>query len=99
MPVLTGNHGLQDMALEMAFRLASDINFGADSQSLSAEEQGTLAETHFANELDLTRTHRHTNNLSATVGFAYVIQDDAMATIVRLDEDVTWFYLMLNSIF
>ena len=99
MPVHTGNHGLQDMALEMAFRPASDINFGADSHSFSAEEQGVLAETHFANELDLTLTHRYTSNLSATVGFAYVIQDDAMAMIGRLDEDMTWFYLMLNSIF
>ena len=83
----------------MAFRPASDINFGADSHSFSAEEQGVLAETHFANELDLTLTHRYTSNLSATVGFAYVVQDDAMATIGRLDEDMTWFYVMLNSIF
>ena len=99
LPVHTGNHGLQDMALKMAFRPTSDINFGADFHSFSAAEQGALTETHFANELDLTLTHRYTSNLSATVGFAYVVQDDAMATIGRLDEDMTWFYVMLNSIF
>ncbi|MDG2241342.1 MAG: hypothetical protein P8L30_14150 [Longimicrobiales bacterium] len=98
MPAHTGSHGLQDRALEMAFRPARDINFGADSHSFSAEEQGALAEIHSANELDLTRTPRYTSKLSATMGFAYVIQHDAMATIGRLDEDMTWFYLMLNSI-
>jgi alginate export protein len=99
LPVDTGGRGLQDMALKLAFRPNSDVSFGADLHSFSAAEQGTLADSHFANELDLTLSHRYTSNLSATVGFSYVMQDDAMATIGRLDENLTWFYVMLNSIF
>jgi len=98
-PAHTMNAGLQDMAVKLAWRPQTDISFGADFHSFSAAEQGTLSTSHFGNELDFTLSHRYSANMSATVGFAHVLQDDAFAEIGRLSEDMTWFYVMLNAIF
>lgn len=98
-PAHTMNAGLQDMAVKLAWRPQTDISLGADFHSFSAAQQGTLSTSHFGNELDLSLSHRYTANMSATLGFAHVLQDDGFAEIGRLSEDMTWFYIMLNAIF
>jgi Alginate export len=98
-PKNTGGAGLQDMAVKFNWKPRPAIRFAADLHSFSAAEQGTLSDSHFANELDLTLSHRYTENLSATVGFSYVDQDAALAEVGRLSENMTWFYVMLDAIF
>lgn len=97
-PVHTGGAGLVDMAAKLSWT-ASGVRFGADFHSFSAAEQGGLTSTHFANELDLTLSHRYTPNLVLTTGFSYVDQDDALAEVGRLSENMHWFYLQLDAIF
>jgi hypothetical protein len=98
-PVHTGGAGLQDMALKLSYTGVQGVRFGADFHSFSAAEQGGLSSTHFANEIDLTLSHRYTPNLVLTTGFSYVVQDDALAEIGRLNENMHWFYLQLDAIF
>ncbi len=98
-PLNTGGAGLQDMAVKLNWKPEAAIRFAADLHSFSAAEQGTLSDSHFANELDLTLSHRYTEHLSATVGFSYVDQDAALAEVGRLSENMTWFYVMLDAIF
>jgi Alginate export len=98
-PKNTGGAGLQDMAVKFNWKPRPAIRFAADLHSFSAAEQGTLSDSHFANELDLTLSHRYTEHLSATVGFSYVDQDAALAEVGRLSENMTWFYVMLDAVF
>lgn len=98
-PVHTGGAGLQDMAAKFSWTSANGIRIGADLHSFSAAEQGGLSSTHFANELDLTVSHRYTPNLVLTTGFSYVDQDDALGDIGRLSDNMHWFYLQLDAIF
>jgi hypothetical protein len=72
---------------------------GADFHSFSAAEQGSLSTSHFANELDLTGSHRYTPNLTMVTGLSFVMQDDALSEIGRLSEDMTWVYVMFNATF
>ena len=98
-PVHTGGAGLQDMAVKFSWTPTDRVRLGADLHSFSAAEQGLLSTSHFANELDLTLTHRYTPNLTMVTGLSFVMQDDALEEIGRLSEDMTWFYVMLNAVF
>lgn len=60
---------------------------------------GPLSGTHLSNELDLTVSRRYGEHLGATAGLSLVMQDDPLAEIGRLGEDMTWFYLMLDALF
>jgi Alginate export len=99
MPVHTGGAGLQDVAVKLLWTPWADGALGLDAHSFRAAKQGTFASARFGEELDLTVRHRLTNHLSSTLGFAYVLQGDLLAEIGRLDEDMKWFYLMLNATF
>jgi len=98
-PVHTGGSGLQDMAAKFLWRAGDHVSVGADVHSFHAAEQRSLTDTHFANEFDLTLTHRYSQNLGATVGFAKVFQDEALGQIGRLSKNMTWFYVMLDAHF
>jgi len=98
-PAHTAGAGLQDMALKLLWTPTSRLSVGGDVHSFSAAEQGSLSGSHFGEELDLTIRHRYSERFSAAVGFSYVIQDDPLAEIGRLDEDLSWFYVMLNAAF
>ena len=98
-PVHTGGAGLQDMALKLSWTPADRTRLGADFHSFYAAEEGGLSSTHFANEIDLTLSHRVTSNFVLTTGLSYVNQDDALAEIGRLNENMHWFYLQLDAIF
>lgn len=98
-PVHTGGRGLQDAALKLSLGLADDVDLGVDLHSFSAARDQGLDSGHFANELDLTLTHRYSSALSLTAGFSFVQQDDALAAVGRLAEDMTFGYVMLNATF
>ena len=87
------------MALKLLWTPTSTLSVGGDMHRFNAAEQGTLSGSHFGDELDLTIRHRYSERFSAAVGFSYVIQDDPLAEIGRLDEDLSWFYVMLNAAF
>jgi hypothetical protein len=98
-PVHTGGAGLQDLALKFGYNATERVRVGADFHSFSAAEQGSLSSSHFANEVDLTLSHRYTANLALTAGYSFVQQDDALAEIGRLSENMHWFYVQLDAIF
>ncbi|MDH3269992.1 MAG: alginate export family protein [Gemmatimonadota bacterium] len=98
-PAHTGGAGLQDLALKLAFQPGGAFSAGVDLHSFRAAEQGTLTETRFGEELDLTLTHRYSEHLSATAGLGYVWQAEGFAEIGRLGENMTWIYVMMNASF
>lgn len=98
-PAHTGGAGLQDMALKLEFRPATDLTVGLDVHSFRAASADVLTEDHFGEELDLTVTHPYMDNLTATLGLSRVFQGEGLAEIGRLSEDMTWFYVMLNATF
>ena len=98
-PTHTGQRGLQDMAVKLVWAPNATTSLGVDLHSFSAAEQGSLSTSHFANEVDVTLSHRYTPHLGATVGASFVFEDDALAEIGRLSERMTWFYVMFDASF
>jgi hypothetical protein len=98
-PAHTGGLGLQDAALKLAARPRDDVRLNADLHVFLLAKTGTLASGHLGEELDLTANYRYTNNLGTTLGFSFVLQDDAWAAIGRLTENLAWFYAMLDLTF
>jgi hypothetical protein len=99
LPAHTGGAGLQDMAVKLSWRPTDAIGIGADLHSFRTAKQGSLSGSHFGEEIDLTVSHRYSDYLSATAGFSYVFQDDPLAEVGRLSENLKWFYLMLSASF
>lgn len=97
-PVHTAGHGLQDLAVKLHWLPTDGVRFAADLHSFSAADDTGLAESHFANEVDLTLSHRYTPNLTLTAGYSYVQQDDGIAAVRGLQKDMHWFYLMLDAV-
>jgi hypothetical protein len=98
-PVHTGGAGLRDVALKGSWAFAEEVTLAADLHRFSAVEQGDLSTTHFADELDVTLTHRYSSNLGVTAGFSYVSAGDAITEIGRLPDDLTWVYVMFDAVF
>jgi hypothetical protein len=98
-PANTAGHGLQDRAVKLSLRPASDLAVEADVHSFAAARRGTLSTPHYADEVDLTVTQRCSPNLSAMAGMARVLQDRGMAEIGRLDRNMTWAFLMVDVVF
>lgn len=98
-PAHTGGAGLQDIALKLDLELRDDLLAGVEAHSFLAAEDAGLSGSHFADELDLWLTHRYTANLGVTAGFSYVVQDDPLAEVGRLGDDMTWFYVMFDAVF
>ncbi len=98
-PAQTGGRGLQDLALKVSWKPTGRMSVGADLHTFRAAEQGTLSTAHFADELDLTVSHQYTSHLALVAGLSLVRQDDALAEIGRLSQNMTWGYLMLNAAF
>jgi hypothetical protein len=98
-PVHTAGAGLQDVALKFTWDPTDEVRIGADLHSFSATKQGSLSSNHFANELDLTLSHRYTPHLTMVTGLSFVMQGDLLGEIGRLSEDMTWGYVMFNAVF
>jgi hypothetical protein len=98
-PAHTAGAGLQDLALKLAWSPRPDLSVAVDVHSFRAAQQGVLSESHFGDEVDLSLRHGFSGHLLGAMGFSYVIQDQALAEIGRLSEDLSWFYLMLNATF
>ncbi|MDH5590015.1 MAG: alginate export family protein [Gemmatimonadota bacterium] len=101
-PAHTGGHGLRDMAVKLNWSPAPDVSVGADLHTFRAAQQSTLTTAKFADELDLTVSHRYTPNLTMTSGLSYVRNADGLTEIGHRfagSESITWFYMMLNATF
>ncbi len=98
-PTHTGGAGLQDLAVKLLYRPASDLSIGLDLHSFRAAEGAGLTDRHFGEEVDLTVTRPYMENLTATVGLSRVFHANGLTEIGRLSEDMTWFYVMLNATF
>jgi hypothetical protein len=98
-PAHTAGAGLQDLALKLAYRGSDRVTAGLDAHSFHAAKQGTLTETNFGEEVDLTVTHRTSDALTTTFGLSRVWQGAALGEIGRLSKNMNWFYLMVNAAF
>lgn len=99
LPAHTANAGLQDLAAKFSWTASPTTTLGADYHMFRAANQGSLADSHFADEIDVTVRHQYTEHLNITGGLSRVFRIDALEEIGRLDEDMTWFYLMLTASF
>lgn len=98
-PTHTAGLGLQDLALKGSYDLRDDLTLRGDLHSFRLAEEAPSGESHLGEEIDLTAVYRYTDGLSLQAGVSHVLQDDAMAEIGRLSEDMTFFYVMLNASF
>jgi hypothetical protein len=98
-PAHTGGLGLVDAALKLSVKPSSTVTLGADYHMFSAAAQGSLSTRRFADELDLTLSHRYSPNLGVTTGASFVFQKDGLGEIGRLGENMTWLYVMFDAIF
>jgi len=98
-PAHTGGAGLQDLAVKLQWRAWTDGSVGFDAHSFRAAKQGSFLSTNFGEEVDITVRHRLSQHLSSALGFSYVFQGELLSEVGRLDEDLKWFYLMLNATF
>lgn len=98
-PVHTAGAGLADAAVKLAWSPSASLRLAADLHRFSAVEAGAISDMHFADEIDLTVSHRYTPNLVMTAGMSRVLQGERLGAIGRLGEDMTWFYVMLDAIF
>lgn len=99
LPVHTGGRGLQDLAIKGTFRPSSDWLLRLDLHSFHMADKGSLASGHFGEEVDLVGSWKYNKYLNLSAGFSYVFQNDGWAEIGRLDEDMTWVYVMLDAKF
>jgi hypothetical protein len=70
-----------------------------DLHSFHMADKGSLASGHFGEEVDLVGSWKYNKYLNLSAGFSYVFQNDGWAEIGRLDEDMTWVYVMLDAKF
>lgn len=96
-PAHTAGLGLQDLALKGSFEVRDDLTLLADLHSFRLAEETVGGESHLGEEIDLTAVYRYADGLSLQTGFSYVFQDDALATIGRLAENMSFFYVMLDA--
>lgn len=75
------------------------LQAGLDIHTFRASDGGSLVDSHFGEEVDLTVTHRYSEHLSASLGLSYVIQGAGLAEIGRLSEDLTWVSAMMSATF
>jgi len=98
-PAHTGNLGLQDAALKVSLKPSPATTVGADYHLFSAAQIGSLSTRRFADEIDLTLSHRYGANLGVTAGASFVIQKDGLGELGRLRENMTWLYVMFDAVF
>jgi hypothetical protein len=98
-PAHTGGRGLQDAALKLAYSPSQRTSIELDVHTFRVARRGTLVDAHLGDEVDLTVRHRLRAALGVTAGLSHVAQDDALAEIGRLDDDLLFGYLMLNVVF
>ncbi len=98
-PAHTGGAGLQDFAVKLLARPLADVSAAVDLHVFRAAEQGALSGSGLAEEIDVTLTHRYSDNLSVQAGLSYVAQRDPLGEIGRLLEDQRFFYVMFDAVF
>ncbi len=95
----TGGRGLRDVALKASLGVAEATSLSADLHGFWAARDAGLVSGHFGDEVDLTLRHRVSTGLSVTGGLSFVRQDDALAAVGRLSENMTFGYVMLDARF
>lgn len=98
-PAHTAGRGLQDLALKTSWDVGRQVSLAADLHSFRLAEELPGGETHLGEEIDVTALYRYTSQLSLQAGVSYVLQDEALGTIGRLDRDMTFVYVMFDAAF
>ena len=98
-PAHTGGLGLQDIAIKTSHRIRDATRVAVDLHRFSGAQEGPLADNSFGQEIDITLNHRYAEGLGATVGLSQVFVGDGLVDLGRFDDDVTFFYIMLDASF
>ena len=98
-PVHTGGRGLQDAAVKLSASAGERVSLGADFHAFRVAESGGGVDARLGEELDLTATYRYADGLTGQGGFSYVIQGPGLADLERLEEDMIFFYVMVDARF
>ncbi len=98
-PLHTAGAGLQDFAMKYGWIASDRIRGRVDLHTFRATSGEALTDGHFGEEVDISVTHRHSSALSTTLGYSRVFHAAGLSEVGRLDEDMTWLYLMVNAVF
>jgi len=98
-PTHTGGLGLRDLGVKSSFAVGTGTRLGVDLHHFRTTQEGSLSSPSLGNEVDLTLTHRITQELGLTSGYSYFQTKAGMEELGRLTEDAHWVYLMLNAVF
>ena len=96
-PRHTGNLGLHDAAVKLAFTPTSNLRVTLDGHAFSVVRKGTLASRRLGEEVDLTARYRYSANLTVDLGTSWVADGPALRGLGRLTEDLGFLYLMLTA--
>ena len=98
-PVHTGGLGLQDMAVKFSAPLNEQAKLGVDLHSFFLAQQGTASGKHLGYEVDGTVSYSYSKQVTFVGGVSFVAAKDALADIGRLNENMTFAYVMTNVAF
>jgi hypothetical protein len=99
-PAHTSGQGLQDFAVKGSFKPVKDWKLGADIHSFRLAKEGVFESGHLGEEVNIVATYAYSKNVNLQGGFAHIFQDDTWAFVGRrLEDNMTWFYLMIDAKF
>lgn len=98
-PAHTGGLGLQDIALKGSFSPNKPTKVSLDLHRFSVAKQGTLTGSSLGTEVDLTVSYKYSKEVSLVAGASRVFAKDPLIQLGRLDDDLTFTYLMTNVSF
>ena len=98
-PVQTAGRGLQDAALKTTWHPLEPLTLSLDLHRFLAAADDGLADGHFADELDLVVSWRHSPLLGVSGGVFWVDAAEGFGAIGRPDEQELVTYLTLDAAF
>jgi hypothetical protein len=92
----TGELGLRDAALKLAYAPGSEWSFNLDLHSFSTVEQGSLSSQRLAEEVDLWIGHRFRDAMTLEAGYSLTFAGTAMEELGRLEGTGNVAYFMTS---
>ncbi len=95
-PLHTSGRGLQDLSIKGTWKPTGMWRFLLHFHSFHMASKGDEPDGHFGEEIDIVGVWKHSKHVDVSVGFSYIWQADGLAGVGRLNEDMSWVYVMLD---
>jgi hypothetical protein len=95
-PAHTGNRGLQDVAVKLAYVPAAGVQLALDAHTFRLARAGGFASRRLAEEIDVVATWRYSASTVVSGGLGWVVDGPAIRALGRLQGDYAFTYLMLD---